>query len=349
MYQKLNDSKLKVNESTTESNVGTSLVCDVCKKSFSSRNKFQEHMISRSHKKNQEIADSMPKVEKKVSKNFEEEKTTKDDITICLFCNLKNSDVESNVIHMINGHKFEVPFILCVKNLKGMLRLIAKKIFTYVACLTCDSQNFKNYKSLQNHMIDKQHTTVNSEDLEEFLFKFYDSKRLLANKDRNVRKSKEFKILKIKLNVEAKKEKKKKIAKTENEEESDGWETVSEDENKANPRLSKLLEKDLQESDEDDEFEPIELPNGELLLENGTIVGNKLYQLVYKQRIRINPFQKIADSLRVLRRKNLKKKLVKSKKMAHIDRPKYFNFSTSNKSSFIRVNTLFKACKQVNV
>jgi len=71
---------------------------------------------------------------------------------------------------MIEVHKLNVPFIFCIKNMKGLLKLLSKKIFKYNACLTCESQNFKNYKSLQNHMLDKQHTIINNEDLEEFFY-----------------------------------------------------------------------------------------------------------------------------------------------------------------------------------
>jgi hypothetical protein len=259
-----------------------------------------------------------------------------------------------------------------VKNFKGMIKLMAKKIFTYVSCLTCDSQNFKNYRGLQNHMMDKGHSSVNEEDLEEFFYKFYDKKSLLSVKDRGLRKTNEFQILKIKLKMK----KVRKVKKTDDE----GWSTVSEgeedskmsventnetlvDTNVKNSGVSRvdpsnstkvktLKKKDVEEvnqseSDSEDEYEPITLPNGELLLENGTILGNKIYQVYYKQRFRINKYDKLVDKVKLERRKKLKKisKALRSNQV----KIKYFSVKDSNKSSFERVNTLFKACKQVNV
>ena len=57
--------------------------------------------------------------------------------------------------------------------------------------------------------------------MEEFLFKYYDKKRLLAIKDKTIRKTKEFQILKAKLG-------KKKEKKQEKDDEG-SWEIVDED------------------------------------------------------------------------------------------------------------------------
>ena len=124
---------------------------------------------------------------------------TKDDQSVCLFCNFKSENLDGNITHMVKIHKFEVPFPEYIKNLDEMIKLIIQKLFEYEACLSCDLQGFKNFKSLQNHMLDTNHTYVNHEDLEEFLYKYYDKKRLLAIKDNAVRKTKEFQILKAKL------------------------------------------------------------------------------------------------------------------------------------------------------
>ena len=349
MYLKIHESKAKA---VTESPNLDSLKCEICIKQFSSANKFNEHMSSRAHKKAVEDAKSMPTKIKSTPKNPEDERTTKDDVTICLFCNKQSSSVENNIVHMIDEHKFDVPLIFCLKNPQGMLRLMAKKIVTYVACLTCDAHNFKNYKALQNHMMDKQHTRVNDEDLEEFLYKFYDKKSLLSIKDKNLKRLKEYKILKIKLKM-------KKIKKTKKKDE-EGWETASDEEettisvNKqeiGSTKISKIIkDKDvndeLDQSDTDDEYEPVSLPNGELLLENGTIVGNKIYQIYYKQRFHQNKYQGLVDSHRINRIRSLK---VKKQNRVMGPKVKYYTVRDSNKSSFERVNTLFRACKQVNV
>jgi len=275
------------------------------------------------------------------------------------FATEKNENLESNMIHMIETHKFDVPFIFCLKNPKGFLKLLAKKIFKFVACLTCDYQNFKNYKGLQNHMYDKMHTKINCEDLEEFLYKFYDKEKLLAIAEKEFRRMKEFKILKVKLNSQShsntKSSPKKEKMKIDGYEkmdgvESEGWETNSEHSDEAEEVQTNNIRKQLNDEihDDEEEYGPVTLPNGELLLENGTVIGNKIYQIYYKQRVHFNKFERVATAIRAERRK-IKIKNVKELKQNNVLKNRYFTVKDSNKSSFIRVNTLFKARKQVNV
>lgn len=349
LFQKTYEANNKLKIAKTELNNSTMIEhkCDVCRKTFASLNKFNEHSTSKTHKKNEELfnqnkaneANNQTKVNKP---NPEDELTTVDDIKICLFCNKKNENLEDNIIHMINTHKFEVPFLHCIKSYKGLLELIAKKIFKYGACLNCDAQKFKNHKALQNHMADKQHTATNNEDLEEFLFKYYDKKKILAIKEKDLRRTKEFKILKVKLSVDTKSKKAEK-------KEEDGWETISEDENENvdDAVVKKKKKKELKEEAEDDDYEPIELPNGELLMEDGTVIGNKIYQIYYKQRLHANKFANLVDHVRKERLKTVKSRgIAKGRELPKL---KFFSVTDSNKSSFIRVNSLFKACKQVNV
>ena len=60
-----------------------------------------------------------------------------------------------------------------------------------------------------------------------------------------------------------------------------------------------LKEKNLDGDDEweevksnegDEDYEPMTLPNGELLLEDGSTLGNKQYKIYYKQKFHINKF-----------------------------------------------------------
>jgi pre-60S factor REI1 len=220
------------------------LTCDVCKKTFSSHNKRDEHYKSKSH-----LA-----AEKSHKENSATEKETKpviytnEDNTICLFCNQKSSSLDENILHMVRIHKFEVPFPQYIKNLKEVIKVIIQKLFDYGACLSCDLQGFKNYKSLQNHMVDKDHTYINLEDLDEFLYKYYEKKSILAITDKNIRKTKEFQILKVKLSRKKKEDKA----------DEGSWEVVS-DEND-----------DKADSDEDYD-DNVVLPNGELLTSNGNV------------------------------------------------------------------------------
>ena len=44
----------------------------------------------------------------------EPEKTTLDDNSICLFCNIKNENLKQNIIHMVQKHKLDIPFIFYI-------------------------------------------------------------------------------------------------------------------------------------------------------------------------------------------------------------------------------------------
>jgi hypothetical protein len=164
-------------------------------------------------------------------------------------------------------------------------------------------------------MIDKNHVKINKKDLDEILFKYYDFKKLLNIKNKNLRKTEEFKILFLRAKV-AKKLKEKNINN------NDEWEEIN-------------------ENFDDFDFEPIELPNGELLLENGEKLGNKIYNIYYKQRIKINPYENVIKEF------GKRKKLIR-KKMRKINagrkmRMRCVNYKVikgSNKSNFERINTL---------
>jgi hypothetical protein len=240
----------------------------MCRKSFSGTNKFQEHMRSKTHLNNTKKQDEnkLNGIESHIIKKRDENvQTIKDNIAICLFCNYENKNLQENIQHMLNEHNFKIPFADCVKNVNGYIQLIIKKVIDFSACISCDSQNFKSMGSLQNHMIDKQHTYISLEDLDEHLFRFYSLKKLLAIQDKQRRLSKEFKTLKFRLKLEqrikAKKDQNatKKDKKAESVDED--WEVVEEDD----------VEENINNKDdsEGEDFEPVTLPNGELLLEDG--------------------------------------------------------------------------------
>merc|ERR1712032_883227 len=99
---------------------------------------------------------------------------------------------------------------------------------------------------------------------------------------------------------------------------------------------------------ENESMGPMVLPNGELLLENGVTVGNKMYKTYYAQRHSIKKFDEMRDRYRHLR--NRAEKRLVFKKQRKIDQSiKYDVVKESNNSAFRRINTLFKARKQVNV
>ena len=171
-------------------------------------------------------------------------------------------------------------------------------------------------------MLSKGHTVINEKDLDEFLFKYYDFKKLLAVKDKNIRRSKEFKILSLRARVA-------KELKEKNLEGDDEWEEVKSD-------------------DEDDDYEPMTLPNGELLLENGTTLGNKEFKIYYKQKFHINKYEELQKNhkirnkerkLRMKRRDQIRKNIKRN--------VNYRILKGSNKGNFDRVNKLIVKRPQI--
>ena len=313
--KKKNEENLKLQQNN--------LYCDICNKKFNSRKKLDEHLISKTHLKNKNKKEEDKKEEnneistsskENENKNKEPEKTTLDDVTICLFCNIKNENLKENMYHMVKKHKLDVPFVLYIKSYTDLLKLLAKKIFTYHACLTCDTQKFESIRSLQSHMLAKNHTKINDKDLDEFLFKYYDLKKLLHIKDRNIRRSREFKILSLRARVA-------KELKEKNLEGDDEWEEVK--------------------SDEDEDYEPMTLPNGELLLQDGTTLGSKDYKIYYKQKFHVNKYESLQKAhkernkernLRLKRRDQLRKNIKRN--------VNYKVLKGSNKGNFDRINKL---------
>ena len=299
------------------------LFCEICSKKFNSAKKLDEHLISKTHlknkakkeeeKKEEEISTTSSKNEIKEIKNKEPEKTTLDDNTFCLFCNFKSDNLKNNFYHMVQTHNLEIPFIFYIKSYEELIKILAKKIFVYHACFTCDTQRFESIRSLQRHMLSKGHTIVNEKDLDEFLYKYYDIKKLLSIKDKNKRKSKEFKILSLRFKVA-------KVLKEKNLE-GDEWEEINEE--------------------EEDDYEPMTLPNGELLLENGTTLGNKEFKIYYKQKFHVNKYEEIQKAhkernkerkLRMKRRDQVRKNIKRN--------VNYKVLKGSNKGNFDRINKL---------
>jgi pre-60S factor REI1 len=320
-FTKKMEEKKKIEENLKSQSIN--LYCDVCNKKFNSRKKLDEHLISKTHLKNKNKKEEDKKEEnneistsskENENKNKEPEKTTLDDVTICLFCNIKNENLKENMYHMVKKHKLDVPFVLYIKSYTDLLKLLAKKIFTYHACLTCDTQKFESIRSLQSHMLAKNHTKINDKDLDEFLFKYYDLKKLLHIKDRNIRRSREFKILSLRARVA-------KELKEKNLEGDDEWEEVK--------------------SDEDEDYEPMTLPNGELLLQDGTTLGSKDYKIYYKQKFHVNKYESLQKAhkernkernLRLKRRDQLRKNIKRN--------VNYKVLKGSNKGNFDRINKL---------
>ena len=74
-------------------------------------------------------------------------------MNICVFCNELNPSILENFEHMKKVHGLDIPLESYLSDVESCIKLMAKKIFTYKACLGCDNQNFENVYSLQNHMV----------------------------------------------------------------------------------------------------------------------------------------------------------------------------------------------------
>lgn len=324
--------------------------CDICIKKFSNSQKYKEHIQSKAHIKMENEQKRSEKEKEKGNGNQQEvklsktekEKTTKDDSSVCLFCNCKNQGIEKNVNHMVDKHQLDVPFLFCIRNYQKLVDLLSSKIFEHNACLTCNNQNFNSYRSLQNHMIDKAHTRINKEDLAEYLYKLYDMKKLLNIKDTNIRKMNEFKILSLRHKVALR-------IKENNEERKDANDYNCDDDEWEDLGNYNLNDKEAEEAkvqnESDLDYEPMRLPNGELLLEDGSVLGNKIYNIYYKQRIHISKYDTLQKSVRegfIAKRNQMKKFHRHNRKQKNI-----YNLKGSNKANFQRINNLFKLSPQV--
>jgi len=75
-----------------------------------------------------------------------------------------------------------------------------------------------------------------------------------------------------------------------------------------------------------------------------------MYKIYYKQKFHLKKFDHLSTRIRKLKNKAaLRQKYADEKKRTNLNRKFFGGVKDSNKSSFIRVNTLFKARKQVNV
>ena len=88
------------------------------------------------------------------------------------------------------------------------------------------------------------------------------------------------------------------------------------------------------------------------MLRDGTVIGNKMYKNIYKQRVKLSVAAWKENSFQALMRIKKMSALRKANKMQCRDRKKMFshwNLKGSTYALFTRHNTLRKTRKQVNV
>lgn len=187
---------------------------------------------------------------------------------------------------------------------KGLLKYLANIIFKEFCCIYCDHQ-LKSARAAQKHMIDKEHCQMNEDFFEQYE-QFYDfskeNEKFLKRLEKRYKNSSDPETLRqIEL---IKKSINKNGAIDNNEEEnSDDWEDVSDDE----PQMEEILKNEQKEENEEKtpapqtkkiskEFADLRKQQithtGELKLLNGKLAGHRDYLLYYNQNLKIEDEEK---------------------------------------------------------
>jgi len=273
------------------------LKCETCNKTFASKATHKQHVESKKHldtvnnspKKNGEIV-----IEKEVEKKPRTRLTTINDQSICLFCNEKSSDVDENLVHMRLQHSFFISDMKYVKNLNGLLKYLGEKIQKGCLCIYCENHHCKDFKSgeaVQNHMMDKGHCFMKTDDFDEY-HRYYDfskslddmhNKMYLGDVNEPLKEGEEY------LEMES------------DDEEDNGWEDVDEaDEDEEEEEEDEEGKADGEKEEGEGEVKEEKekkvkrvyrykvrkvkvLENGEIQLPNGRILGHRKYRHLYRQ------------------------------------------------------------------
>lgn len=167
--------------------------CKTCKKNFSTRNQYENHLLSKKHKEKyakqnvpfeNESNDAGPAFDSVIKKNEEVSvKRLTEDMEIdsdiesinsdewiedsenpitnnnCLFCNHHSRSLVRNLKHMTIAHSFFIPDHEYCIDIKGLLVYLGEKIFAGYMCIWCNDsgRSFQSAEAARAHMIDKGH------------------------------------------------------------------------------------------------------------------------------------------------------------------------------------------------
>ncbi|KAF3430679.1 hypothetical protein E2986_06567 [Frieseomelitta varia] len=167
--------------------------CKMCKKNFSTRNQYENHLLSKKHKEKyakqnvpfeNESNDAGPAFDSVIKKNEEVSvKQLTEDMEInsdiesvnsdewiedsenpvtnnnCLFCNHHSRSLVRNLKHMTIAHSFFIPDHEYCMDIKGLLVYLGEKIFAGYMCIWCNDsgRSFQSAEAARAHMIDKGH------------------------------------------------------------------------------------------------------------------------------------------------------------------------------------------------
>ncbi|KAF9105372.1 hypothetical protein BGX27_009656 [Mortierella sp. AM989] len=171
----------------------TSNECKVCRKSYSSENAYQNHLVSKKHKETEAKLKANPRpapVEKPTKSDIESitskitvdlsitDETTQEELeelmdkkietavrlelTDCLFCTEKAETFESNIEHMTKAHGLFIPDIEYLVDVEGLIKYLGEKVSVGNVCLYCNGKGrqIKSLEAVRKHMVDKGHCKI---------------------------------------------------------------------------------------------------------------------------------------------------------------------------------------------
>ncbi|KAG0057148.1 hypothetical protein BGZ89_001926 [Linnemannia elongata] len=168
--------------------------CKTCRKSYSSKNAYENHLASKKHKETEAKLKANPrpvaKIEKPVKSDVESitskmtvhlsvtDETTQEELeeimdkkietavrlelTDCLFCTEKAETFESNIEHMTKYHGFFIPDLEYIVDLEGLIKYLGEKVSVGNICLHCNGKGrqIKSLEAVRKHMVDKGHCKI---------------------------------------------------------------------------------------------------------------------------------------------------------------------------------------------
>ncbi|XP_029165195.1 zinc finger protein 622 [Nylanderia fulva] len=166
--------------------------CILCQKKFGSVKQYNNHLVSKNHKKMEEqnkdnVNKNLKNVENKMDTDSDIESLDSeewlDDLenpierNDCLFCDHHSRSLTLNLKHMMVKHSFFVPDLEYCIDKRGLLTYLGEKIYSEYKCIWCNDsgRQLQSVEAVRSHMIDKGHCMMlfEGETLLEYM-QFYD-------------------------------------------------------------------------------------------------------------------------------------------------------------------------------
>ncbi|KAI6659347.1 Zinc finger protein [Oopsacas minuta] len=162
--------------------------CEICKKHFACQKQLDNHLLSKKHITQANRKHPKTAIEDSNKQTHTEDSQPDDDIeesidpepleeNECLFCPIQSADRDKHLQHMYIAHGFFIPSLDYIKDIDGLLQLLAALIGENYSCLYCANRSFNSVEAAQHHMRDRSHCKLDFEDTEAFsdqLSDFYD-------------------------------------------------------------------------------------------------------------------------------------------------------------------------------